>query len=354
MNSTRRAIAASLGLAVALTLSACSGTSADADAPAADAASVLPAAEGSTAYPLTVDTQWGEIVIDERPERVIAADHWEIDLLAALGVTPVGTNDQVEMRNYALSQLPAEIESTWPVDDVWYPAEPIAATDPDLIVILSDPAEPDNYEALSAIAPVLGAVEPGDVAAPWQDRLRLLGEVLDLSERAETVIADDETYFEQVRTDHPEFAGKTAAFLHYWGEEAGGAYLSTPDSGPEQLLSAFGFDVNPDAERYAEIEDLSAELIGSIEADVIILTSAATPEETAAFVDAPLFQSLAAVQDGRLLVLETDNTGPISRDGAVVVENFGHLGWAIGASAGPVPTHAIADFLVPLLAEVAA
>lgn len=343
-----------LAIAVALVLAGCNANSSDDEASenessTSSSSDLLPPAEGRTDYPLTVDTRFGDVVIEQRPERIVAGDDWEIDLLAALDMTPVGTNDQDDFRAYATRQLSGTIETTWSNLDVEFPAESILATSPDLIDIVGSVDEPKNYDELSKIAPTLGPPPSDDEISGWEDRLRLLGEVLDLSDRAEDAIADNAVYFEKVRTDHPEFEGKTAAFINFWGNGVPTGYLSSPGSGSYTLLADLGFTPNPDSERFTESEDLSPELIGSIKADVIIINDGSgDPAQLQDFVDDPLFQSLDAVKAGRLVVLANPDQTDVTQDGAVIAEGFGHFGRAMGGS-GPIPQQAIAEFLVPVL-----
>ncbi len=314
----------------------------------------LPPAEGTTQYPLTIDTQWGETTIDERPERIVAGTTGDVDLMAALDVTPIGADELIELTAYTTKQLRGEVAATWDTGEVLYPLEPIAATDPDLMVISSVVDKPDNYDELSNLAPVVGP-EPTEEGTPtWQERIRQLGLVLDLQERAEQVIADNGAYFERVRAEHPEFADMTIALLHFWGGDYGAAYLSTPGSGSERLFTELGFPPNPDAARFAGTDELSVELVGSIEADIVVITDASdAPDEFRAFVDQPLFQNLDAVKSGRLVELVTHGYGDITIGDKVIAEDFGHFGWAINGDNGPVPLQALASFFVPALATVA-
>lgn len=65
-------------------------------------ASLLPAAEQTTSYPLTLESPFGETVLPERPERIAAVAPTAIDteLLLALGVTPILTSSLVSEGGY--------------------------------------------------------------------------------------------------------------------------------------------------------------------------------------------------------------------------------------------------------------
>lgn len=291
----------------------------------------------------------GEIVLEQRPERVVMATSWDADLFAALGVTPVGTDEQLSFYPWAEEALPGEIETIWPVGDTAYPLEEIAATTPDLIVD-SFALEADTVTDLESIAPVLGAPDTGTEEAPWQDRLLLLGEALDLSDRAQQVIDDYDAAFETIRQEHPEFAGKTVDLLVAWGGEAGVGYISSTGSEPEQLLTQLGFSPNPSADRFVDDDVVSNELLGTLDGDVLVISNQfGDPAAWDAYISNPLFQGLESVQNDRLVVLTTEEDGSITYNGEPA-DFSGHFGRAF--SVGPLSQLELANLLTPLIANV--
>ncbi|MFC8178045.1 ABC transporter substrate-binding protein [Rhodococcus sp. NPDC057297] len=352
MNVSTRMSAALRGVAVAsitvIALAGCSGNSDSAAESTAAADSLLPAAEGKTVYPLTVDTATGPAVIEERPERVVMASSWDADLFAALGVTPVGTDEQIDFYPWAVEKIPGEIETVWPIGDTAYPAEQVANTTPDLVVDTLA-ADPVDTEQLADIAPVVGA--PAGIEAPlWEDRLRLLGEALDLSDRAEQFIDEYGTTFENIRAEHPEFEGKTVDYLVYWGGGSGTGFMNTIDSEPEALLTSFGFAENTNAAVLPQDGELSDELLGTLTGDVLVISNqAADQAEFDAWYSSPLLQRLPSVQEGRTVILNLAADNTVTYDGER--QDFtGHFGRAW--SVGPLAHEELADLLVPKLSAV--
>ncbi|SNT26394.1 ABC transporter substrate-binding protein [Rhodococcoides kyotonense] len=349
MSVATRALCA-VALVSVVVASGCSGSS-DASEPAASATSsdsLLPEAEGVTEYPLTVTSEVGEIVVEQRPERVVMGSSWDADLFAALDVVPVATDEQIEFYPWAVDALPAAIEAIWPMGDAAYPAEQIADTNPDLIVD-TQATDAEEVRQVSDIAPVLGAPEGTADTLSWRDRILLLGEVLDLSNRAQQVIDDYDATFEDIRAEHPEFAGKTVDLLVLWGGGSGTGFLNTAGSDQELLMSNLGFAPNSNAGNEALAEGLPDELIDSLTGDVLVVSNQAEQSEFDAFYGNPLVQRLPSVQNGRDVVLDWDvDTLAVTHDGQP--QDFtGHFGRAFGI--GPLAHVELAELLVPLLSE---
>lgn len=323
---------------------------------AADAATseLLPAAEGVTQYPLTLTSPYGETVLEQRPERIVLTGTGaELDMLAALGVTPVAAADVLyETVGWAVEALPAEIETTWEYDyDVAFPLESIAAAQPDLIVDLDGTAlDAETYDRLASIAPVLTVMDPA--SATWPDKIVQLGEALDLSSAADQVIADNDAFFENLRAEYPGLKGKTLTYFALWGGEYGAAVLNTPGSDAEAFFAELGFVANPNLEQFVDSDgSISDELVGSMDADVIIALNTLEPdnEEWLQFWNAPLFQGLPAVQNGNVLEISYTDTG-MNINGTDVEFN-GHEGWAMAGFTGPLGPQYAAEKLAPFLAD---
>lgn len=340
-------------LAALLALAGCAstdptGTQGSTEPSATDASSSrLPPAEGKTAYPLTMTTSVGEIVIQKRPSRIVMASSWDGDLFAALGVAPVATDEQIKFYPWTLERFPVPIETLWPTSEEGYPAETIAATSPDLIVdtLATDKA---STQKIGAIAPVLGAPAKTGEDSTWRDRILLLGEVLDLSDHAQKVIADYDATFEGIRADHPEFAGKTVDYVAFYGTDYESSLLNLKGSDAEALFDSLGFAPNPNASNKAFDEGISDELWGTLSGDVLVISNQ-EPEGFKKFYSNPLIQGLDSVKSGRVVILDVDSKDwTVSHDGQPT-DFKGHFGRAFNY--GPLAHIELANLLTPLLAE---
>lgn len=339
--------------ALALVLSGCSASTSVAGPDTADADSIplLPAPEGTTVYPLTLDTAWGEVTLEERPERLAAVESTDFALLVALGVTPVASHDDEDAYVPWSDEVLVQEAVTWPWSEVAVPPELIAKADVDLTVATNWGTTPfDNIEQLESVAPVLPQPDLGDVTPGWRDKLLMLGEALDLSERAAGLIDDYDAQLSAFRDEHPEFAGKTVAALEFWeADEA--VYSSLPGGMLETMLVDMGFATNPDAERFAEVNSISGELVGDIAADIVIAFDyAATREEFAAWIDSPLFQQIDAVENGALVAFTYHDRLTLTQDGEVIAT----VGQTPMVFSDPIGTPRFAEAIAPYLSDALA
>lgn len=325
----------------------------EADVAQAETSDLIPAAEGNVEYPLTLETSWGAVTIEERPERIVAGDGYEYSLLAALGVTPIGVQDRKWTYNdavpWAMDLIDDDmIENSWEWGDLTYPHEPIAKAAPDLIVATTAGPDPvPNLDQLSTIAPVLAPPVSDEEYPAWPERLALLAESLDLTERAEQVQAEYDEFFATIQEEHPEFAGQTVSVIGWWGPDD--IYLmNTTDSDWDNIFRSMGFVENPSHEPFGDEGTMSAELVGDVSADAVILIDLSeTPDQFAEWVESPVVQGIDGIQDGNLVVVENADRKVLRQDGEEVAV-IGHIGMAVS---DPLGTQGLAAAFEPLLAE---
>jgi iron complex transport system substrate-binding protein len=345
------------GVAGLLAMAACSGSgngSDGADGAGAsdgggDAASGLPAAEGTTTYPLTLTTAWGETELTERPVRIAAVSPTgrDSELLGLLGITPVIAPETVERAIWTLDALPGEIPELFPGDSEGItPHETVAAAEPDLIVVFGKSLS-GEFEQLSAIAPVLAATsEDAALEADWRSELTALGEALDLAAAAGTAITEHDSWFGTAREENAEFEGLTSTYVIQYAEEWGLSYFSATGTDTEQLFLDLGFAPNPLAEQFVDDDVVSGELLSQLEADVLVIADNTQAEEDfeRLLTGQELFQQLDVAQRGHVAELHWTDTG-------YVFEGEGHegnLAWAL-AQGGPLGKRWAAEQLIPIL-----
>lgn len=282
-------------------LIALTGCTAPDDRAASDAtASLLPAAEGATEYPLELETPFGETVLEERPNRIaiVTASTVDTDALIALGGTPVFAPSTIERNPWLDAAATDGIETLWESEaSAEVSAESVAAAQPDLIVALYayDTFDRARFDQLSAIAPVLYAEAD---ALTWQETTETLGEALDLSGAAEQAIDSAERTMADARSGHPEFAGRTAAHVIVYEQEYGASYVSAPGTDTAALFEQLGFVLPENAAKFESDPTISDELVGLVDADFLLVSTFEEGSEDY-FVDSPLFQAVPAVADGR-------------------------------------------------------
>lgn len=312
-----------LAVAALLVLTGCATATAPADAPSG----ALPAAEGTTQYPLTLTTWAGETVLERRPERVaVIGFSPNVDALEVLGVVPVysqaeetawpwrdpGWFAQIEFRDTATRRDPINFEA-------------IASTNPDLIVATNYVQEQAEFERLSAIAPVLENPErvAGD-RIQWQETQRMLGRALDLPAAADRAVAEAEAGIDATARENPRFAGRTITVASDYAA-SGIDYYTVTGGTAEQIVGRMGFAPNPLAQNFAGAARVSDEQIDLLDADVLLMFYRDAETRDARLAQ-PLFQRLPPVVEGRYV-------------GITAEEPEAELTWVLrrGASALSVP-----------------
>lgn len=346
--ATRTRVAAALA-ALSLLFTGCASTAPNtpapsASAPASSGTELLPAGEGKTSYPLTLESPYGPSRIDKRPVRIasVGANAMDAELVLALGGVPVtaaglGFNKAPWLQDIAKGRIETVFET-----ESWdqYPYEELAAAKPDVIVAFGYDLT-DSFDKLSAIAPVVTSDKAwtGYFSNPWQDNIAILGTALDLPDAAAKVVSDHDARMKKIRADHPEFEGKSLSYTVWFGTERGLSFQSLPTSIITEVFSQIGFVPAKEAGSFSETQTVSPELLGSIDADMLIVAGSTGGTELKAdaipgLTDSAVFQSLSAWRDGHVVI--TESTSPV--------------GWAM-STAGPLGTQVALDILVPRIAD---
>lgn len=299
-------------VAAVVVLTGCSATAEAGADDATEAASLLPAAEGVTEYPLELVTWAGETTVEERPERIaVLGFSTNLDFVEALGVTPVYTLTEESEWAWRDPEWLASIETI----DTATRRDPlnfegIAASEPDLIISLNNLVDESDFDKLAAIAPVLEYEEQVGDQADWREGQQLVGDVLDLGAAAGEAIEEADAAIAAVAEAHPEFAGKTVTIANDYGPEFGFDYYTPTGGTAEGVLLDLGFAPNPLAENFVADAVISDENLALLDADVLIAMYADEAIRDARE-SQPLFAALPPVAEGRYVSLTSDATGDL-------------------------------------------
>lgn len=319
-------------------LAACSSAQ-DVDVSSTAESEWLPEAEGTTEYPLTIDGTWGEVEIPERPQRIAVTSFAGVDaeILASLGAAPVAAPpnrwEHPWVQEVALRDKEVELDA----ERGEVPLEKIGAANPDLIIALN--SNEDDYNELSRIAPTIGDDAVGH--ADWREYIEVIGEALDLSDRAQEAQDEFDTFFEDLRETYPEFAEKTVSQVLIKGGNL--FYNTIPGSEPERLFTLMGFSPNPlAAELPAEGRQaqVSLENIHLIDADIVVFPH---NEDETIVTNNGAWKNLEAVKNNSVVRFDSDSERYIYED----EEYPGNLSGALGQS-GHLGTMWTAAQLLPM------
>ena len=165
----------------------------------------------------TVQGEYGEVTVDEKPTRIVVVGGDFVDLLDSIDEQPVafagyGDADEATLvENYPwLDGLyTGEFDPTFVNADYKASPEAIAVHEPDLIVGTPFYIEEGQYEKFTAVAPTY--VVPSDTGRDWTDTLTDLGVLTGKSDEAAQAIADVETAFADAREKLTALEGTTVS-----------------------------------------------------------------------------------------------------------------------------------------------
>lgn len=297
---------------------------------------------------ITVTHALGTSEVPAHPERVAAIGWGNQDTALALGIAPVGVDDQTwsmdgsdglglyEWTLDAYEELGAEEPVVFDTTDgVDFAA--IADAAPDVIIAAQSGLTEEQYDTLSEIAPVVA--HPGvPWLTSWRDSIALNSEALGKKAEGEQLIADLEQQIAEA-VEGAGFEGKTAAFFSFNEADLSTTSVYTDGDVRSAFLGDLGFDmpqVAIDAAKsgtfYADIAADNADMLADV--DVIVTYG----------------------QDSLVDALQADplwSTVPAVRNGAVVTVGTGEpLSSAVSATALSIPW--MLDEYVALLSEAAA
>ncbi|MGY1624219.1 ABC transporter substrate-binding protein [Geodermatophilus sp. SYSU D00965] len=285
--TTRRRAPAALLLPLLLVLSACAG-----DDTAAEGAGPAPAPGG--AFPVTVAGDDGDLTLEQRPEAIVSMSASATEMLFA-----IGAGEQVEAVD-STSDFPAEAPTT-DLSAFTPNAEAIAAYGPDLVVLSDDMnGIVDALDALQVPTLLLGAV---DGLEDSYAQIETLGAATGHTEEAADVVADVQD--------------RIAAAVDSVADEARGQrvyheldpsfYSATSETFIGSVYALFGLENIADgaADPAGGYPQLSPEYVVGQAPDLVVLAdTVCCAQDAAALAGRPAFDTVPAVQQGRVLAVD--------------------------------------------------
>lgn len=257
MRTARKPLAlAALGLATALSLSACS---------------LLPdqASHADGPYPQTFDAPYGSATIKAQPEKIAVTSSVDFDIAVSLGADPVVAPSFSDNKP---SPWAAEA-----LDDAGMDTPTLydAKKDPDLAAIRE--AEPDvilatglddveeHFDELSEIAPVVAA----EVDATWTERTAAIATALNKVTEAKDAVHEITDEAHEVASHHLEFEDTTYALADVKADSID--YLSYSGS-DDSFFTSIGMFPDSEAEDFsADEHSVSKPQVDKLDADVLLI-----------------------------------------------------------------------------------
>ncbi|MFE7133175.1 iron-siderophore ABC transporter substrate-binding protein [Streptomyces sp. NPDC057638] len=235
LRTPRLATALAAALLLLGTATACGG---DKGGSGADAAAK---GTGGGAFPVTIAHKYGSTTVPSEPRRVVTVGFTDQDAVLALGTVPVGTTEWVgqypgAVGPWAEDKLGGKKPTVLKNPGTGPQVERIAALKPDLIVAVYGGLTKEQYQALSAFAPVVAQPkEYNDFGVPWQEQTRRIGQALGKSAEADRAVADTEAKL--AAAARPEFKKATALVATPYE----GHFVFGSQDSRSRLLGSLGF-----------------------------------------------------------------------------------------------------------------
>ncbi|GAB2908399.1 iron-siderophore ABC transporter substrate-binding protein [Streptomyces sp. NPDC059164] len=282
-------------------LSAC-GSSDDSDSSASSSASGG-ASEG--AFPAQVATKFGEVTVDQRPQRIVALGWGDAETVLALGGQPVAASDWLPFGGEGVGPWAKGMYDKKPelIGTLEPEFEKIASLQPDLILDTKSSGDRTRYDTLKKIAPTVGVPKGGDqYKISWEQQTTMIAAAMGVPEKGEELIAETEKKFEAAAKAHPEFKDKTIT-VGSRTSEGFGVYVG--GTGRIDFVERLGFTNNPKAEAQAGegfSVSVSKENLDLLDADLTVMTPIGIPATDIS--DDPLYQAVPSVKAGNAIVFD--------------------------------------------------
>ena len=223
---------------------------------------------------------YGETTFESAPERIVTVSWINQDVVIALGTIPVGM-PFVSFGGDGEGFLPWTREAIGdnPPPDLYddtagLPLEEILGLAPDAILGVYSGMTQDEYDTLAKIAPTV-AYPAISLGTSWEATTRIIGQIMGKPAEADAIVQETIATVQAAGAQYPQLQGKSFA---YGSPSDTGLYVDTTVDARVQLLSLPGME--PSAfvqglpvgdDQSAFFVDVSAERLGEIDADILIL-----------------------------------------------------------------------------------
>ncbi|WP_256842079.1 ABC transporter substrate-binding protein [Ornithinimicrobium cryptoxanthini] len=261
--------------------------------PADESSASADAQPALDAFPVTIDTPTGEVVIEERPERIISLSPSATEILFA-----IGAGDQVvaadEFSNYPPNAPTTELSGYEPN------VEAIVGYEPDLVVLANDINEIEA--SLTALdIPVIINTAPLDVDSGY-DGMAALGLATGHADEAAAAVSGMRAAMEDALSGAPQDAQ-----IRVYHELDETFFSASSHSYIGSVYAAMGAvniadEADTDQTGYPQ---LTEEAIVTADPQLILIQSQAayTAEDVAA---RPGWSQVSAVKNGNIIVVDSD------------------------------------------------
>lgn len=269
------------------------------EAPEATTTTVPPTTTNTTepGFPVTVETDAGQVTIEENPDSIVSLSPVATEILFA-----IGAGDQVvavdDQSNYPDEAPTTELSGFTPN------IEAILSYEPDLVFIAYDPG--DLAASLEAADVPVVTFDAAVTLDDTYHQIEATGAATGNMEQAGQVTQSMRNDFEEIVSGAPQVEDGTT----YFHEIDANLYTVTSSTYFGQIYSMFGLEniADPADEdgSAAGYPQLSSEFVVSADPDLIFLADAQFGESAETVAERPGWGVLTAIQEGHVYELDSD------------------------------------------------
>lgn len=282
----------------------------------------------ATTFPMTITHEAGTATIAKIPERIVTIGDEITEVVAALGIKPVGVAGRMQggVVGGTLTQTgyytTDQIGTPTFVGNVTEPnIEAVAALKPDLILYLN--YDDKIYDSLAQVAPTLG-YDLGKKAR-WQEVIVELGRIWGREEQARQVVRDFQAQRDLLRAELAPIAQRSPKVTLLYLPDAQTTFVFNEAFALGGLIQDLGFVPTPpkDVQLQNGMATISAEALASLETDSALTLRIAASGELERYPVEEVLDSLKVPVQRYIINPEQPYTGPISE--RAYLENFAKL-----------------------------
>lgn len=268
-------------------------------------------------YPITIQHAYGETVIEEKPESIVAIAWGNPDVPLALGVVPTGvskTNFGPVNEDGLLPWTAAAFEKLGASPNVFsdtdgWDYEAISDCAPDVILAAYSGFSEKEYDMLSQIAPT---VTYPSVAwsTTWREETIVDATAMGMKSEGEALVAETDAMIQKKLAEYPTIEGKKAAFFWLSASDLSTFYIYTTLDPRAAFLTDLGMPLPDSVAALDNGKDfaltVSAENANQF-SDVEIIITYGTDELLTALQADPLLSEIPAVKNGAVVLLDSSD-----------------------------------------------
>lgn len=263
--------------------------------------------------PVTIETKFGNVKIQEKPQRIVALGWGDAETVLALGIEPVGASDWLGFGGDGVGPWlkGAYKKSPTILGTMELDYEKIAALEPDLILDVRSSGDQKRYQKLSEIAPTIGVPKGGDnYLTTYQQQVEMISKALGKEKEGKQLLKEIDVAFEKTRKKYPHFSGKTVAVGAYTSE-GWGAYVKGDTR--VDFMTRLGFINKKEIEDQANGQfyiDLADEKLELLDADLTVILPIFVEKKEVT--NNALYKKIPSVVDQRSIIIEGDYSNAFS------------------------------------------